>query len=82
MAFEFYRINPVTMRPLYLVSPKLTISPDLLSVQVHIAPAIMWEAMDTLWLGILSLRDQGISGNVCAWAGVRSHIVGIFDLGV
>ncbi|KAJ5432274.1 uncharacterized protein N7458_011430 [Penicillium daleae] len=31
-----------------------------------------WEAMDTLWLGTLSFRDQGISGNLWAWTGVRS----------
>ncbi|KAJ5880333.1 uncharacterized protein N7473_011386 [Penicillium subrubescens] len=29
-------------------------------------------SMDTLWLGTLSLRDQGISGNFWAWTGVRS----------
>ena len=33
--------------------------------------------MTLLWLDILSLRDQGISGNVWVWAGVRSHAVGI-----
>lgn len=26
------------------------------------------------WLGLLSLRDQGISGNFWVWAGVRSRI--------
>ena len=25
-----------------------------------------------LWLGTLSMRDQGISGNFWAWTGVRS----------
>ncbi|KAJ6089960.1 hypothetical protein N7467_005176 [Penicillium canescens] len=42
--------------------------------QVH--TALPLGAMDTLWLGTLSLRDQGISGNSWAWAGVRSCIGG------
>lgn len=29
--------------------------------------------MENLWLGKLSLRDQGISGNLWVWTGVRSH---------
>lgn len=34
------------------------------------------EAMVPIWLG-LSHNDQGISGNVWAWAGVRSHLLSV-----
>ena len=34
------------------------------------------EAMVPIWLG-LSRNDQGISGNVWAWAGVRSHLLSV-----
>ena len=32
------------------------------------------EAVVPIWLG-LSRNDQGISGNIWAWAGVRSHLL-------
>lgn len=34
------------------------------------------EAMVPIWLD-LSPNDQGISGNVWAWAGVRSHLLSV-----
>jgi hypothetical protein len=72
--FVYLSATIVTILPL-LVLPELTFFYRNLQFK-YISPIPREAMMETLWLGKLSLRDQGISGNFWAWTGVRPCAAG------
>lgn len=68
--FDDYKVQSIETRQVSSLCPSLmTLANTYAGIQ-NVAPPVLVEAMDCLLLGLCN--DQGISGNVWAWAGVRS----------